>query len=199
MTITDRLRDERGLTLIELMISMGVLMIIIVPITTSFLLGILQSTGAQARTADSSGAQLVSSYLLADIQSSQTVAASGSGCPSAATGTVKMQLTWSDVDPAGAHNIVVAYVDQPGSQAGQRELYRYACSSGTETNTLLALNLDTSTFAVTCKDAAGTTVSCATPPRSVSVHMEASSIEPQAKSGYEPFVLDFAATRRVGS
>jgi prepilin-type N-terminal cleavage/methylation domain-containing protein len=196
-----RIRDEGGMTLIELMIAISVLGVILVPVTTSFLLGILESTSAKERTADSSSAQLISSYLLADIQSSQSVATSGSGCGGGA-GTVKLQIAWTDPDPAGDHDVVVAYVDQPAAAAGQRELHRYICTttggSTASDSSILALNLDTSTFAVTCKDAAGATVACASA-RNVAVHVEADSFVPDVKSSYEPFVIDFEATRRVSS
>src|SRR5438552_3745606 len=69
--------DDSGLTLIELMISIGILGVIIGPIVASMLLGLLSSGGTRDRIADASSAQILSSYFPSDIQSAGSATTTG--------------------------------------------------------------------------------------------------------------------------
>ena len=196
--IPDLKNDESGLTLIELMISIGVLTIVIVPITAVFILGLLESTSAQERVADSSTAQVISAHLLSDIQSSKTVVIDPAtpSCQPSASDDVRLQLDWTDPVPGGAGDaITVSYFRRDDATTGQAQLYRAVCiDGGSPEESLLALNLD---------DTTGFVPACApdcTAPVSVSVHVKAQSIRPdQDNSSYEAFDFDIEATRRVGS
>jgi type II secretory pathway pseudopilin PulG len=195
MRLRPRIEDETGMTLIELTISMSLLVIIIVPVTTAFLLGILESTSARERVADSSTAQAISAFLMSDIQSAKQVYLDDTaGCASPPTDDTLLQTSW--VDPRTNDNVVAAYFTR--TEDGQRQLFRVACTNGTAgTPTQLAHNLRNSGgFEVTCTPACSAS---ATTPTEVKVHVEAESIEPRDNSSYEPFEFDLEATRRVGT
>jgi Tfp pilus assembly protein PilW len=181
--------DEAGLTLIELMISVGILGLVIGPIITSFLLGLLESTSARDRIADSSSAQLTTAYLHADIQGSQTVATTGACLPSAlAGGTVVLQLAVTD--PAGP-DPTVAYVDFTNAE-GQRELHRATCTGATSESRFLIQHLQD--FEVTCD-----VDPCPATPKTVKVAITAESPSPDDASSYSAFTFEIDGVRRVGT
>lgn len=188
----ERLRDERGMTLVEMMIALSVLGIIVGPIMTSFLLGLLETTSTRERLADSSGAQVVSAYLLADVQSSKSVTLTSTGCPTSGGGTPLLRFDWEDPKTPST-DVAVVYVER--SIAGEPALFRVTCTTTatgtTAEETELARNVQE--FDVTCDLACpGTTT-----PRSVYVHLKAESQDPSDASSYRPFDFDFEATRRV--
>lgn len=188
----ERIADESGLTLIEMTIAIAVLAVIIVPIISSFLLSLLESTSARERLADNTAAQLISTYVLGDVQSADTVAKGTSGCTT--TGTSKLGMTWNDPSPGSTATFAVDYVDVP-TTGGQHELHRMFCTSGgAPSDTLLALNLDSSTFEVICSP----TADCSGTPKSVTVRVKAESIRRDTKSSYLPFDFTYTATRRTG-
>jgi prepilin-type N-terminal cleavage/methylation domain-containing protein len=188
--LPDRLRDERGFTLIELMISMTIMSVIIVPVIGSFLIGITESTSSRERVADSSTAQLVSAYILGDIQSSKTVAKDvvGGTCPSGSPALLK--LTWAD--PSTSEAFVVSYVEQSD------HLTRFTCINGgaADGDELAA---DLAEFDVTCFASDGSESSDCSSVTKVHVHVKAESPEPSDASSYGPFEFEFDATRRVTS
>jgi prepilin-type N-terminal cleavage/methylation domain-containing protein len=197
--VRERLADERGLTLIELIISMGVLGIIIVPLTSSFLIGLVESSSTRDRIADSSAAQAISAFLLTDIQSSDAVATSGSGClPPAGyggTSTVKLQLSWTDHKTSVA--TTVSYIDHTPAGSSQHRLLRVSCSGGATTAepAEIAAYLDASAgFVVEC-DGLPT---CTNPVKVVTVDVKAKSDSPSSASSYTPFEFELMARRRVG-
>ena len=197
--IRDRLRIEEGLTLVELIISLGVLGVIIVPLTSSFLIGLIESTSTRDRVADSSAAQAISAYLLTDVQSSDTVAKTGSGCLPVAgfggTSTVKLQLNW--LDPKTNVPTVVTYIDHVPSGSPQHALFRLECTGSTTTAQPLELAayLDAANgFTVECDG----TPTCTNPVKVVRVQIKAKSDSPSSASSYAPFDFDFLARRRVG-
>jgi prepilin-type N-terminal cleavage/methylation domain-containing protein len=184
---------DDGLTLIELMIAVTVLSIIMLPLISSFLLGLLESTSSRERISDSASAQLISTYLLGDVQSAEEVyseAQLSAGADCATTGTPKLELKWTD--PKTNEAIIVDYYSAPNGSGSHRELRRVSCVDGVaEDPLLLALNLDTDIFDATCAP----TTDCVSP-ESVSVHIKAESTSPQEKSSYSPLDFTFAASRR---
>jgi prepilin-type N-terminal cleavage/methylation domain-containing protein len=222
--IKRRVTDEQGLTLIELTITIAVLGVIIVPLVASFTLALLETTSSRERTADATSAQLISTYLQNDIQSScihtdpadrstpcgnESVVLNAGTC--ADNGTVKLELAWQEI-ATNNHVLVDYYVDETAD--GQLELHRAECVRpgpagvvGDPEDTLLALNLEpensadpaSSIFEATCFAADGTAdVDCGAP-ASVSVRILAKSTHVEEKASYEPFDFTFAATRRAGS
>src|SRR3954470_10480775 len=96
-----KLRNEDGMTLIELLISISVMGIIIGPITISMMLGLLSSNGTKERLSDSAAAQLLSAYYPIDAESSKTVQAPTTVAPTdcgGSSGTTVVRFAW--VDPA---------------------------------------------------------------------------------------------------
>lgn len=135
-----RIRDDAGMTLIELLISISVLGIIIGPITISMMLGLLSTNGTKERISDSAGAQLLSAYFVTDVESSKTVQAPTSVAPSdcgGSSGNTIVRFKWIDgsVDPSGsptsAQTTVVAYVDRATGDDGLHELWRVECDGST--------------------------------------------------------------------
>jgi prepilin-type N-terminal cleavage/methylation domain-containing protein len=198
--------DEQGMTLIELVIAISILGIIVGPIMISFLIGLLEANSTRDRVADSTSAQLISAYLLSDVQSSQNVFVNRSDCLPAPfdsnTDNVMLQLEWADpLTPA--NTTVVSYIDRLGDDGAQHELHRAACSSiGGVSNvdtTLLAHYLDApGGFTVTCV-AVPADPTCSGPkPKAVRVEVKARSLAPQTESSYVPFEFNFESTRRVG-
>jgi prepilin-type N-terminal cleavage/methylation domain-containing protein len=204
MSPVDRVRDEQGFTLVELIISMAVLSILIVPLTSSFLLGLLESTSAEERIADSTAAQLLSAYVPRDIQSADAVYVNRHDCLpppfNPATDVVRLQLNWSDPDTIGA-TTVVSYIDRLGADGVEHILHRAECvtTAGVTTSgsTLLARHLDrTAGFVPTCDgDAACTDAR----PKAVTLHVKAKSPDPSPRSSYAAFEFDLRGTRRVGT
>jgi prepilin-type N-terminal cleavage/methylation domain-containing protein len=202
MSPVDRLRDEQGFTLVELIISMAVLGILIVPLTSSFLLGLLETTSAQERIADSTAAQLISAYLPRDIQSADDVYVGRRDCLpppfNLATDVVRMQLNWSD--PSGA-TTVVSYIDGLGADGVERVLHRAECvrTGGVTTSgsALLARHLDaTAGFVPTCD---GNAACSDAKPKTVTVHVKVESPDPNPRSSYSAFEFDLRGTRRAGT
>jgi type II secretory pathway pseudopilin PulG len=150
--------SEEGFTLIELVISIGVLALIIVPIVGSMLFGLVQSSGMRERINDSSGAQLISSYFPSDIQSAGSdagtgIALSGNGNCTTVPGsaTVQLRITIPDATLATsaapatktAHETTVLYYTQP-DPTGALKLTRQACRTTPtmDTSTVVVPHLD---------------------------------------------------------
>lgn len=204
--LRDEARAEDGLTLIELLISLGLLAIVIGPITFGFLLGLLETTAAHERIADASSAQVISSFLLADVESSQEVRDSvtqrDAGEPCQPAGDLKVELEWTE--PKDGANVVASYVSRP--EDGQDQLYRIECTGGVLADPLLlVLNLNADDPVIVTCERDGSAVGCPDDPESVAVHFSANSVEPDQDatdgdvSSYDPFTFDFEARRRVGS
>jgi prepilin-type N-terminal cleavage/methylation domain-containing protein len=201
VTVTESrtIRSEEGFTLIEMMISIGVLSIIIVPILGSFLLGILETTSSEERTADSASAQLASSFLMPDIESSETIARN-SAPVCATSGTSLLSMTWNEPTASGGTLSLtehkVDYVERVVS--GRHELHRWHCYGLIRNDDLVVFNLNSdnpAAFSVACDDA-----TCAAP-KTVEVDIEAFSQAPGEGSSYRaagPFKIELTAVRRFG-
>lgn len=198
--VARRLADEGGLTLIEIVIAVSILGIIIGPITTSFMLGILESTSTRDRVADSSGAQLLSAFLPSDIESSQLVKLNPSTPPACASGlpagvtavSTPLQLSWTDlaftstVDEAAT----ISYVKAQNSHL-QYELYR--CTGVAAPLQLVQdVSSDPDAIVVTC-----TPSPCTDYPDVVKVSLTMKSIDPSSASSYSALTIDISAKRRV--
>src|SRR5436305_12389227 len=65
--------DEAGMTLIELVVSISIMIIIVVPITGSIFLVLLNDAGTQTRLDTANDKQKVSGVFSTDVQSSDAV------------------------------------------------------------------------------------------------------------------------------
>jgi prepilin-type N-terminal cleavage/methylation domain-containing protein len=202
-TAREHLSDESGMTLIELMISMTLLTVVLVPIGAAMLLSLVHSNGIKDRIADSSGAQLVSSYFASDIQSAGNstsstnpfvgVDTSGTGsCPALAAGD-NLRLRVTTPSPAQPSSVsartTVIYYSHP--TADGHELYRRECTTSTaESPSLIVQNLDGATgFSVTCDPVA----TCKTVSATLTMYNPASV----GSSGYTSSTFDLVGTRRT--
>jgi prepilin-type N-terminal cleavage/methylation domain-containing protein len=198
-----RVADESGLTLIELVISITVLGILFGPITFGFLIAFLETDATHQRIADSASAQLLSSFLLPDVQGSDTVSPTGdftgTGCTMPSfPGSASTVLSLHYDDPRGPETTVL-YVDVIGD-GGQHELHRAECThasgTGTLESTMLVHNLHhPNGFVLTCDSS-----SCASgaTPKTVTIAVTERSSQPQPNSSYTGLTFDFEILRRVG-
>ncbi len=92
---------ESGMTLIELLVAILILGIIIAPLTMVLVFGLGATKATVVRTSDSSGAQLLTSYLVTDVHSADVVwtpehpTPLGVRCGNADT---RLELQWTRAD-----------------------------------------------------------------------------------------------------
>ncbi len=127
-----RARNDSGMTLVELLITIVILGVVIAPLTMSMYLGLTTAKAARQTVTDSTGAQLLTAYFPKDVQSSDSVATSGFQC---GAGGQVAEFAWTDADPARAEKTVVDYVVT--TSAGNDALHRvsYTSNGGTCTQT----------------------------------------------------------------
>lgn len=187
----DRTRDS-GITLVELLMAMSILMIIITPILGAFLLALVTAESTSQRVTDSGGAQILSSYLSSDVQGSDEAvrAAAPFDCDAGAV------LELGSKDAQGASETRVAYVPRvvEGEDAQLRRLvYTYAdtgCSL--EDETLLLRAVDVASVLVTCDPAP-----CGAATRTVRLDLTALGKAPRDDTYYAPFPISLTGTRRT--
>jgi hypothetical protein len=188
-----RLAGESGVTLIEIVIAVGLLGVVIGPVTVGMIFGLAHSNGTRDRVADSASAQLVSTYLPGDIQSAATVATSGTaGCaaPVMAGDTVKLRLAWSDPANAAATTTVLYFTRQEDSLLA---LYRARCAGGATDVSKLVHHLNgPGGFAVSCDGVAGCPASN---PTHVEVTLETFNAASES-AGYRASTYVLSASRR---
>ena len=125
-----RHRNEDGFTVLEMVFAMLILGIILVPLLSSFVLGIGTVAQSNATTNDSADAQNLSSFFTNDVASAYR-ASTAAGCGS--NTVVKFELGAS---ASGASPFYVAYgaTEDAGAEASQNitpiyNLTRYTCDS----------------------------------------------------------------------
>jgi prepilin-type N-terminal cleavage/methylation domain-containing protein len=129
-----RIDDERGFTLMELLLVIAILGLIAVPLSASLVVG-LRTTDATANRLDTShDAQLVSLYLPADIQSAGNAAGDivASPTPGSACSLVQnlLQLRWTATEAEGDPvTYTAAYA--VAKSGDEWQLTRYFCSTKT--------------------------------------------------------------------
>lgn len=194
-----RLDDEAGMTLIELVIATGILMVVIVPITSAFLLGFLESESSRSRTADSASAQFVSSFLTTDLNSADTVRGGVASCTTStfSPATPHLDVTWTD--PLTNASTAVSYVShqEPGKSL---QLVRLECAGSPlafQRSTVVVRNLDpTGAVTVNCDGAPCPSSPTGPTLKKVRVKLTARSTAPQAKSSYVPLPIEIEVRRR---
>jgi prepilin-type N-terminal cleavage/methylation domain-containing protein len=164
-------RDDRGVTLIEVLVSIAILGIIVAPLSAA-LIGFLRNTDDTTRRMNEShDAQISAAYLAQDVQAlgvrdwaiapfplRQSIEldapADGGLYPCGAPGTPLAVVRFAWDDPTGAASVPVvmraSYVVI--TVGGERQLHRITCSgSATPTSDIvLAHNIDTTLPVLTC-------------------------------------------------
>src|SRR4051794_36397052 len=150
-----RLRDEAGMTLIEMLIAVVLTGVIMTVLFASFQVFYTNSTYTSSRDDHSGGAEIVATWLDRDLASGTGKTALGSG-PCKATSTTKLTITWSDYAPkagdpednppvAGASYAVI-YNVLPQTPAGKFMLQRIYCAPSGSSSLILANDLATADF-----------------------------------------------------
>jgi len=193
------------MTLIELLISLVVLMLIVVPMTMVLQFAFASANTASHRTTDSAGAQLLSSYLVADVQAAQFVWTPSSATPFAApfanqcgTADTRLELQSSDATTGGINAVTYDLVPPAGGAGTSDTAFARRTWSADSTpctrtdSTTLVASIDTTSLpAVTCAPAS---CSVAT---SVRLHIDALSTQVHNSSLYTRYSFDLTGTRRA--
>lgn len=140
-----RIRDDRGVTLIELLVAVAILGIIIAPLTAALISFFRNTDATNNRLAESHDEQIASAYFAQDLQSlgvrdwttppfglttsfEQNVSATGGTYPCGPAGTpvAKIRMAWNDpTDSSNLQIVIVAYVVE--SVSGETQLHRLRC------------------------------------------------------------------------
>ncbi len=133
LAANSRLRrsDERGVSLIELLIAISITGIIIVPIVSAIFFGFHTTGATQTAVAETNGANLMASYFGPDVQGAigATVNSSESPICGSVAGTVDLVLTAPD--DTLTSSVSVSYFRGAGANAAN--LYRRTCANGAVT------------------------------------------------------------------
>jgi prepilin-type N-terminal cleavage/methylation domain-containing protein len=188
-----RQRDE-GFTLIELLMSVMLLTIIFGALVAAMEISFQTIDSARQRVTDSTGAQLLSSFLVSDIQSADHVQPTDFSCHSGGL----LELRWTDASSlVGTTTDVVYNVESAGGGNSQLTRYSYTVVAG---NSCTLVETHIIVRAVD-SGAAATKVTCTPAPCNDStrdIDMQVTALSKDPKSGlYQPYVFDVAGTRRV--
>jgi hypothetical protein len=127
-----RLQGERGISLIELLIAISITGVLLVPIGAAIYFGFHTTGATQNRVAETSGANLMASYFVPDVQTAIGAATNAPESPICGSlgGTVDLVLTGPDENPSAS--VSVSYYRGTGARAGY--LYRRTCANGAVTS-----------------------------------------------------------------
>lgn len=193
-------RGDSGMTLIELMISVGLVTVVMGALVTALMLVYDTTASTTQKVTDSTGAQLVTSWLVNDAQSADTVQPSP-GCP-VATGTKILELQWTDAKLANGI-VDVQYVAQDAGN-GNLQLARVAYnvdSAGacTTANTDVLVRAIAS-LSATPPNGPGAAVVCVpascTNPSEVGLDITSLSKDPHT-GNYDPYTYEVVGYRRT--
>jgi prepilin-type N-terminal cleavage/methylation domain-containing protein len=129
--------DEAGFTLMEVLIATIVAGILLVGVTSGFIVALHATTGTSDRFIESHDAQLLATYYPSDVQSAfpnsvDTNAGTGTGCSGASVGTNVLRLQWTQTVPTTTAYSVSYRIYSPAS--GSWELRRYFCTGSPTTS-----------------------------------------------------------------
>lgn len=172
-------RDERGFTLVEVLIAVTVLGIIVAALGAAFSVGLRTMDGTANRLAGSMDAQLLGFYLPDDVASATTITASPA--PIVCAGAASPILELGD---ATAFTVVYGV----RAADGRHQLERYDCAGGAVRSTI-----------VVARNLAGDAAAVATRIPSAGTATGATVTITEATTGDEatPFVFSVSGTRRA--
>ena len=193
---------EAGVTLIELLIAMAVMIIILSPIVTSFALTLTTTTSADQDVSNSADAQGFTSFFDTDIGNADTVTVTTAPGALAATcggagSSEALTATWLD----GARQHVVAYQATVDAALGAvlaaagpvYRISRFDCTAGSPPGPVVLARSASSLPAWGCDGVLCSTGLASTTPRRVSLTLT----ELPRKTTDPSFLLTLTATRRV--
>lgn len=139
--MSDHLRDEAGITLIELLISIILLGIIIVPLTNAFIDGINSTTASQKRLSEARSPMFTNAYFAEDAQSSdagEMKTAADTTTPTCGNnGTNVVSFAWSEgIAPGTVVQYGASYVLAPSG--AKTVLKRNYCVNGSPSTIVVA-------------------------------------------------------------
>lgn len=188
------IEDDSGMTLIELLMAMAILMIIITPIIGAFFLALVTADSTSQRVTDSGGAQILSSYLSSDVQSaSDTVR---DEAPFDCDSDAVLELGWRDAKTGDSTRVAYVPAGQPDEDAQLlRLVYQHAPSGCTlEDESVLLRAVDVPSIEVTCSPSP-----CGATTRAVRLDLTALGKAPRDDTYYAPFPISLTGTRRTAS
>jgi len=188
LRLTPPRRDDRGVTLLEVLMAVVLLAIVIVPLTSGLIAFLRNTDATSERLAASHDAQIAAAYFAQDVQSiglhdwtavpyafktsvEQNVAANtGNQCGPAGTPNAVIRLSWDDPTAATTtpQQVVVSYVVR--TVGGELQLRRLRCDVTGTVEITIVHNLVSAPVA-TCRNAAGATQACAALPVPQSIEL----------------------------
>lgn len=197
---------DAGMTLIELLISLVILVLIVAPMTMVLQFALATANAGSHRTTDSAGAQLLSSYLVADVQGSTFVWSAAQPTPFTTApfdtrcGDALTQLELQSKDEltgvinAATYDVIPATGGAGGGGETSFARRTWSISGGactrTNSSTLVSALDGTSLPVVVC------TPSCSKA-KTVRMTVNARSENVHNSSVYTTFTFDLTATRRA--
>jgi prepilin-type N-terminal cleavage/methylation domain-containing protein len=183
-------RDDRGVTLLEVLIAVVLLAIIMVPLTNALIAFMRNTDATNDRLAASHDAQIAAAYFAQDAQSiglhdwttapyafktsveQNAVAQSGNRCGPSTTPNAVIRMAWDDptVATGTPPAVVVSYVVK--MDGAERQLHRMRCDgAGTVVQDIIVAHNLVADPVATCRNAAGAAQACAGPPVPQSIEM----------------------------
>jgi prepilin-type N-terminal cleavage/methylation domain-containing protein len=175
-------RDDRGVTLLEVLLAVVLLSIIMVPLANALIAFIRNTNATNERLAASHDAQIAAAYFAQDVQSiglhDWTTAPYAfktsveHRCGPAETPNAVIRLAWDDPTAATGtpQAVVVSYVVR--TEGAERQLHRVRCNgSGAVLDDIIVAHNLVADPVATCRNAAGATQACAGPPVPQSIEM----------------------------
>lgn len=185
------MQDERGFTLIEMLIASMVVVMVVGVIGTGLVVVFRTTEETTQRLAESPDLQIAAAYFGSDVQSAQTF--SGSCGPASPAPLVTLSWTDPGTDPAagvGDTTRVVTYVAT--TVGNQKELVRYSCiDGGTPASSTLVNYIQPTT---------SPTVACdpdCTSPATMSISMAICTADSSNACEDAPLSFELKATRRM--
>jgi prepilin-type N-terminal cleavage/methylation domain-containing protein len=162
-------RDDRGVTLIELLVAIVILGIIIVPLGNALISFTRNTDDTTRRLSESHDVQIMAAYFAQDVQSvgvretadpyplkqSIELNAPANGglypCGAAGTRNAAVRFAWDDPTSAsGLGRVIVSYVVEPVGAEVQLHRIRCVGSSTPTSDIVLAHNVDATSPVLTC-------------------------------------------------
>ncbi len=195
--IIERFRAEEGFTLPELLLAIGILAIVVGPLSLALVTGLRVITRTDQQLGDSRSALIAAASFSGDVASARSVTRNDpSGCGGEAA---LLTLAWSEADDGRAApvNSEVSYV-YDASNAQNKRLLRLYCPEGTAAKQSVAAVSLGSSPVVTCYDI-GNVVnpSCSSTTRRVRLDVTAAANQPTPDDpSPTPFSFTLEGTRR---